>query len=50
MLDANFCLKLRQKTVMNDVRLGDGLSYYVANASYDEHIKNIKDEKEVRMH
>lgn len=47
MLDANFCLKSRLCEIIDDLKLGDGLSYYVQSEPYKEHLKTIYKENDV---
>ena len=47
MMDANFHLRLRTKTIKNDVALGDGQSFFVKDGPYTEHLKTVNEKKDV---
>lgn len=47
MLDANFRLKLKDRSVV-DPSLGQGLSYYVKERPYLDHVKASGPQTEVR--
>ena len=48
-MDANFHLRHRTKNIKNDVTLGDGLSYFVEEGPYKEHLKSVIEVKDVRL-
>ncbi len=47
MLDANFCLKLKQRN-LKDPSLGGGLAYFVDQDPYMVHVKAAGPQTEVR--
>ena len=47
-IDANFRLKLKTRGI-KDPELGSGLSYFVDNIKFQEHLKNHTHEDEVRL-
>lgn len=47
MLDANFRLKLKDRGI-KDVQLSPGWGYFVEQSKYEEFIKGIGDQQEVR--
>lgn len=48
MIDANFRLKMKDRDI-DDPPLGPGLSYYVEDSQYKEHVKRCGPQTEVRM-
>lgn len=49
-IDANYRLKLKDRSMLEDPVLGDGWSHYVAQGPYDEYVKEYGDIIEVCMH
>jgi hypothetical protein len=48
-MDANFRLKLRDRHIKNDPKLGPGWAYYVDEKPYQEEMEKYSDQVEVRI-
>lgn len=49
MLDANFCLKSKDRNVQDDPSLGTGLAYYVEEGPYQTYLKDCPEQTEVSV-
>lgn len=47
MLDANFCLKSKNRGINDDPSLGSGLAYYVNEDAYQAYLKECPEQTEV---
>ncbi|KAI0038056.1 hypothetical protein FA95DRAFT_1506105, partial [Auriscalpium vulgare] len=47
-VDANFKLKRKKKRARKDIELSPGWSYFVADGAYKAHLKNYRDEPEMK--
>lgn len=49
MMDANFRLKSKDRSIKTDPALGSGLAYYVEEEKYQEYISTCSDQTEVSL-
>ena len=47
MMDANFKLKSKKNKSRSDIELASGWSYFVETTTYEKHIKEHEEEKDV---